>query len=50
MGRIKEHKEVEQLLRWGSAPNPVPVSLRLRRRYGRWLVLVFWLVWLVANG
>jgi hypothetical protein len=46
-GKSTKEKEVEQSLKWGSAPNPVPASLRLRRQYGRWLVLVgwFWLVW-----
>jgi hypothetical protein len=31
---LNEHKEkeVEQFLKWGSAPNPVPASLRLRRQ------------------
>jgi len=32
-------------LSWGSAPNPVPASFRLRRKSGRWLV---WLVWFVG--
>jgi len=56
MGHGKSTKEVEQFLKWGSAPNPVPASLRLRRQYGQWLVLVWlvlvWLVlvWLVLVG
>jgi hypothetical protein len=31
---LREHKEkeVEQFLKWGSAPNPAPASLRLRRQ------------------
>jgi hypothetical protein len=48
---LNEHKEkeVEHFLKWGSAPNPVPASLRRWRQYGPvvgfgWLVLV-WLVW-----
>ena len=41
-GRGKQHKEVEQFLRWVAAPNPMQVPQVMVLAVG-----LFWLVWLV---
>jgi hypothetical protein len=45
-GAPERHAGSGTFLRWGSAPNPVPASRRLRRQFRRWLVFG----WLVAMG
>jgi len=48
-GAGKNIRKWNSFLRWGSAPNPVVVSIRRRRQCRRLVVLVvgFWLVGLV---